>query len=496
MAAKSIQRILIANRGEIACRLIQAAQELGKEAVAVYSDADAGARHTRLANRAYRIGGQAPRDSYLLVEKLIAAAKATGCDAIHPGYGFLSERADAAEAFIRAGLRWIGPSPDSIAQLGNKIAAKQLLDSAKTPTLPWCVANPEDPSRLGELANKIGFPILLKAAAGGGGKGMRLVRDPKDLVEAARAASREGLAAFGDGAIFMERFLENPRHIEVQLLGDEHGNVMHLGERDCSSQRRHQKVIEEAPSHLSKFAADSICQAAVSLAKSVGYANAGTAEFLVDDRENFFFLEMNSRLQVEHSVTELVWGVDLVHAQIRVAEGETLAQIFGDFSSERRRGHAIQLRIYAEDPAQRFMPSPGKLTQMEWPSGPGIRIDTGVGEGSEISMDYDPMIAKISVWGTDRNQAVARALWALRNTVVFGVTTNINYLQDILENPVFRNHKMHVKYLEGDFGPWQDPVPAELEAQKAQIAAKAKTAQASADSRAAKGYASPWSGVR
>lgn len=504
----TIKRVLIANRGEIACRLIQACQELGKEAVAVFSDADAGARHTQVADFAVGIGGQAPRESYLVIEKLVEVAKKMNCDAVHPGYGFLSERADAAQAFIAAGMRWIGPSPVSIQQLGNKIAAKQLLDQAKVPTLPWCIANPGDPKALKELAGKIGFPLLLKAAAGGGGKGMRLVKKMEELQEAAEAAAREGQAAFGDGSIFMERYLENPRHIEVQLLGDEHGNVMHFGERDCSSQRRHQKVVEEAPSGLTSFTRDAICKSAVNLAKSVGYANAGTAEFLVDDRENFYFLEMNSRLQVEHSVTEFVWGVDLVHAQIRVAEGAKLAELFPNYSTEQFRGHAIQLRIYAEDPAQRFMPCPGQLVRLEWPSGPGIRIDTGVQNGSSITMEYDPMIAKISVWGENREAAIARALYALRKSTIFGTTTNINYLQDILEHPVFRARKMHVKFLEGDFGPWTDPVPEALVAAKAEILKTAKkaggvgggiangggSARGAIGGAAGAGYPSPWEG--
>lgn len=456
------KRILVANRGEIACRLIQSIQELGKEAIAIFSEADANARHCALADEAIAIGGISPRDSYLVVDKIIAAAKASGADAVHPGYGFLSERADAAQAFIQAGIAWIGPSPESIHKLGNKIEAKKLLDSAQVPTLPWCQIDASDSAALKIAATKIGFPLLLKAAAGGGGKGMRLVIADKDLEEAAAGAAREGLSAFGDGTIFMERYLENPKHIEVQILGDHFGEAMHLGERDCSSQRRHQKVIEEAPSGLSLKARTAITSAAVALAKSVGYANAGTAEFLVDNQENFFFLEMNSRLQVEHTVSEMVWGVDLVRAQILVAEGKKLSEIFPAAAMPAPRGHAIQARLYAEDAANGFLPCPGSLPLVEWPKGLHVRIDTGVESGSEITMNYDPMIAKITVWGEDRECAIARLQWALRNTLLLGTTTNINYLQDILDTPTFRKRQMHVKYLEKSFAPWQNAAPQDL----------------------------------
>lgn len=482
MKRQSLKRILVLNRGEIACRVIQAVQELGKTAIAVYSEPDAGARHAQIADEAYAIGGQAPRDSYLVIEKLLRAAQAARADAVHPGYGFLSERADAAAAFLAAGITWIGPSPESIQKLGNKIEAKKMLDKAKVPTLPWSIVDPADKAALAGLGTKLGFPLLLKAAAGGGGKGMRLVKKAEELQPAAEAAAREGLAAFGDGTIFMERYLENPRHIEVQLLGDRHGNAVHFGERDCSSQRRHQKVIEEAPAaNLSPFARDAICAAAVNLAKSVGYANAGTAEFLVDERENFYFLEMNSRLQVEHTVTELAWDIDLVRAQILVAEGATLDEIFPDYKTMATRGHAIQVRIYAEDAGNMFLPAPGKLVEVEWPTGPGIRVDTGVGAGSEISMEYDPMIAKLSVWAEDRPRAIARAIWALRRTVIFGTTTNINYLQDVLACEAFQKGKMHVKFLETSaFRAWKDEVPEELIRDARTIAAQAKRSGAGA----------------
>lgn len=497
MAQREFQRILVLNRGEIACRLIQSIQEMGKAAIAVFSEPDAGARHTQLADESHAIGGITPRESYLDAAKLLAVAKSARVDAVHPGYGFLSERADAAQLFIDAGIAWIGPSPKSIHQLGNKIEAKKLLDAAKVPTLPWSVVDAANHAALESIALKIAFPLLLKAAAGGGGKGMRLVKRMEDLRSAAEAASREGLAAFGDSTIFMERYLENPRHIEVQLMGDASGNAVHFGERDCSSQRRHQKVVEEAPaSNLSPFARDAICNAATALAKSVGYANAGTAEFLVDERENFYFLEMNSRLQVEHTVTELAWGIDLVRTQIRIAEGALLSELFPNYKEMQPRGHAIQTRIYAEDAANMFMPCPGPLSLVEWPKGQGIRVDTGVESGSVIGMDYDPMIAKLTVWAENRALAIEKALWALRHTVIFGTITNINYLQEILATEAFRRGKMHVKFLEAHFANWKDLPPESLLAERDAIAATAPTLGKSALAGGSAKFASAWEHIR
>lgn len=455
----SYKRILVVNRGEIACRIIQAIQEAGKVAVAVYSDVDAQARFVELADEAFALRGKSAAETYLNIGLLVDLAKKNRIDAVHPGYGFLSERAEAAQKFMDNGIAWIGPNPVAIEKLGNKLAAKRLLTEAKVPSLPWAEVDPADSKALAASAAKIGFPILLKAAAGGGGKGMRLVRAEKELNAAAQSAAAEGQNSFGDSTIFMEKFVENPRHVEIQILGDTHGEVFSLGERDCSAQRRHQKVIEEAPApNLSEKTKSAMAKAAVDLAKSVGYESAGTVEFLVDQSEGFYFLEINSRLQVEHCITEAVWGVDLVRAQLAVLEGKSCSEIFPELPTK-PRGHAIELRIYAEDAARNFMPSPGRLKRLSWPTGTGIRIETGVREGDSIGLDYDPMIAKIVVQAPDRESAIARALWTLRHTTIFGLTSNINYLQDILMSSAFQSGSMTVNYLEGEFAPWQDPVP-------------------------------------
>jgi acetyl/propionyl-CoA carboxylase alpha subunit len=483
-----MKRVLILNRGEIACRLIQACQELGLEAVAVYSDVDAGSRHVELANASIHLPGAAPKETYLNLDLILPAARALGCDAVHPGYGFLSERAHAAEAFAAAGMKWIGPSPKSIRMLGDKLEAKKLLDQYKVPTAPWGEVNLKDTPALAALSAKIGYPVLLKAASGGGGKGMRLVRDEASLAEAAASAAREAQASFGDATLLVEKYVEEPRHVEIQILGDEHGEVIHFGERECSLQRRHQKVVEEAPApNLSQKTKDAIALSAVTLAKGVGYANAGTVEYLVDKNENFYFLEVNSRLQVEHSVTEAVWGVDLVQAQIKVAQGARLSELFPNPRAP--RGHAIQARVYAENAAAGFAPCPGQLALVEWPSAVGLRVDTGVRSGSVIGLDYDAMIAKLTVTAENRERALERLLWCLRHTILFGTVTNVNYLQDVLSLPAVRAGKMHVKMLETVLGGWKDPAPEEALAAHAEIlAAAAVTTAASGSAK----QASPW----
>lgn len=485
-----MKKVLILNRGEIACRLIQACQEMGLATVAIYSDADAGSRHRELADEAIHLPGTAPQETYLNLNKILPLALGSGCDAVHPGYGFLSERAHAAEAFLKAGVEWIGPRPESIRLLGDKLEAKKLLDKYKVPTAPWGEVNPADAKALTELATRIGFPVLLKAAAGGGGKGMRLVKEASGLKDGAESAAREALSAFGDATLLLEKYVENPRHVEVQILGDLHGNLMHFGERECSLQRRHQKVVEEAPApNLSQATKDKMAAAAVALAKGVGYANAGTVEFLVDAQENFYFLEVNSRLQVEHSVTEAVWGVDLVKAQILVAQGKKLSEIF--LSAPAPRGHSIQARIYAEDAANQFAPCPGPLSLVEWPQAVGIRVDTGVRTGSVIGLDYDAMIAKMTVQAEDRPRALARMIWCLRHTALFGTVTNVNYLQDILSHPSVQAGNMHVKLLETEFKDWKDPVPEELMAQHSSIVQGAQSAGASSGG-GGKRMPSPW----
>lgn len=489
---KKLKRVLILNRGEIACRLIQACQEMGLETVAIYSDPDKGARHTELADQACHLSGNSPQETYLNLGKILQIAKDTRCDAVHPGYGFLSERAHAAEAFLNAGIQWVGPKPESIRLLGDKLEAKKILDKHKVPTTPWGEVSLKDGAALKALAEKIAYPVLLKAAAGGGGKGMRLVTGEKDLLEAAESASREASSAFGDATLLLEKYIEKPRHVEVQILGDSAGNIIHFGERECSLQRRHQKVVEEAPAvNLSDKIRKAMCEAAVRLAKAIGYESAGTIEFLVDAEENYYFLEVNSRLQVEHSVTEAVWGVDLVKSQLLIAGGATLDELFPERGSMKPRGHAIQARIYAEDASKGFAPCPGPLALVEWPPAVGLRVDTGVRSGSVIGLDYDAMIAKMTVFAEDRGRALDRLLWCLRHTVIFGTVTNINYLQDVLSLPAVRAGKVHVKYLETEFRQWKDEIPEELKERHGELTLAAKAGTA-AFSSAKAAPPSPW----
>lgn len=447
-----ITKVLIANRGEIACRVIAACRSLGIKTVAVYSEADAGARHTRLADEAVPIGpGPAP-ESYLKVDALLEACRKTGAEAIHPGYGFLSERSHFAKAVVDAGLIWIGPSAEVIDLMGNKIAAKLAAEKAKVPTLAWALLKEGwTASDLHAAAKKVGFPLLLKAAAGGGGRGMRRVDAEKEIDEKAESAVREATGAFGSGEIFLEAYCEASRHVEVQVLGDTAGNVIALGERECSVQRRHQKVIEEAPApSLSDKTRKALWAAGVNLAKAVGYVNAGTCEFLVDKNENFYFLEMNTRLQVEHPVTELVWGVDLPALQLKIAQGEKLPK-----EGYTPRGHAIEVRLYAEDPAKGFMPSPGKLTAFKYPTLPYLRVDTGYEKGSEVPIYYDAMLAKVIAWGMDREQARHTLLQGLKDTLVSGVAWNGPYLTDILNHKRFVDGAVTTAFLAEDFGAWK-----------------------------------------
>ncbi|OAA18911.1 acetyl-CoA/propionyl-CoA carboxylase, biotin carboxylase, biotin carboxyl carrier protein [Frankia sp. EI5c] len=440
--------VLVANRGEIAVRVIRTLRELGVRSVAVYSDADAQARHVAEADVAVRLGPARALDSYLNIERVIAAAAATGAEAIHPGYGFLAENPAFARACAAAGVVFVGPSPTVVDLMGNKIAAKRTVAAAGVPVVPGRVEPGMSDDDLVEASTEIGYPVLVKPAAGGGGKGMRLVRDPADLPEALRSARREAAASFGDDTLFVERFVDTPRHIEVQILADTHGNVIHLGERECSLQRRHQKIVEEAPSVLLDAATRArIGGAAVDVAAAVGYVGAGTVEFVVgtDRPDEFFFMEMNTRLQVEHPVTELVTGVDLVAEQLRVAAGEPLRRTQEDI---RLTGHAVEARVYAEDPARGFLPTGGDVLVLREPAGQGVRVDSGLAAGSQVAATYDPMLAKVVAWAPDRAGALARLDTALAGTTLLGVTTNIGFLRRLLAHPDTRAGRLDTGLVE------------------------------------------------
>jgi acetyl-CoA carboxylase biotin carboxylase subunit len=444
-------KILIANRGEIAVRLMRACRELGLASVAVYSECDRDAPHVRYADEAWPVGPSAPAESYLHIERLLDVARRAGADAVHPGYGFLAENAGFARAVADAGLTFIGPSADVIALMGSKIAARGAAIRAGVPVVPGTetpLAADASDAEMAAAAEAIGYPLLVKAVAGGGGKGMRAVTAPADLPAAIRTARSEAGSAFGDTAVYFERRLVRPRHVEIQLLGDLHGTVLPFVERECSIQRRHQKVIEEAPSiAVTPALRAALAQEAAAVARAVGYTSAGTIEFLLDGDGRFYFLEMNTRLQVEHPVTEMVTGVDLVRWQIRIARGERL-----DLDPARAlepRGHAIECRVYAEDPDQGFLPSPGLITALEAPAGPGIRDDSGVAAGFAVPVFYDSLMSKLVAWGEDRPQALARMRRALSEYRVLGVKTTIPFFQWILRQEAFREGRFDTTFLDG-----------------------------------------------
>ena len=440
------KKILIANRGEIAVRVIRACHEMGIAAVAVYSDVDRAALHVRKADEAYPIGAPAASESYLNIAKILDVAARSGADAIHPGYGFLSENARFARACADAGVKFIGPTAAAMDAMGSKTRARQAMERAGVPFVPGTSRGLESFEQAEQVAASIEYPVMLKAAAGGGGKGMRLVHQHADLRSALEAARSEAERSFGDGEVYIEKAILNPRHIEMQILADEHGNTVYLGERECSLQRRHQKVIEEAPSPIvDPEMRRRMGEVAVRVAQAAGYTNAGTVEFLVDQQKNFYFLEMNTRLQVEHPVTELTTGLDLVHLQIHIANGERLPFRQEDIQI---RGHAIECRIYAEDPDNNYLPSPGKITLLLLPSGPGIRRDSGMYEGWTVPMDYDPLLAKLIGYGTDRDQAIGRLTRALNEYFVGGIKTNISLFRRILSNEEFRAAKMDTGFLD------------------------------------------------
>jgi propionyl-CoA carboxylase alpha chain len=443
------EKILIANRGEIACRVIRTARRMGIKTVAVYSEADAEALHVREADEAVAIGPAPAAESYLKIDRIVAACQATGAEAVHPGYGFLSERPAFAEALTQAGIAFIGPTPEAIAAMGDKIESKKLAAAAGVSTVPGHLGIIEDAVVAARIAEGIGYPVMVKASAGGGGKGMRIAHDEAELREGFSSAQHEAKSSFGDDRVFLEKYIEEPRHIEIQVLGDAHGNVVHLGERECSIQRRHQKVIEEAPSPFLDPATRAAMGAqAVTLAKAVGYRSAGTVEFIVDRNKNFYFLEMNTRLQVEHPVTELVTGLDLVELMIRIAAGEKLP-----FEQEdiKQTGWAIEARVYAEDPTRNFLPSIGRLTRYLPPEAEGIRIDSGVTEGAEISIFYDPMIAKLCAYGEDRAAATQRLAEALDGFYVAGLRHNIAFLAAIANSERFRRGALSTDFIAQEF---------------------------------------------
>ncbi|AHF91234.1 acetyl-CoA carboxylase [Opitutaceae bacterium TAV5] len=446
-----MKKVLIANRGEIAVRIIRACREFGCASVAVYSEADRMAPHVRMADEAYLLGPAPAVESYLRVDKLIDIAKKSGCDAVHPGYGFIAENEEAATQFIDAGIAWIGPSPSAIRLMGDKLTARTTAAEAGLPLVPGIgkVARMSD-QELIAAAPDIGFPLLVKAAAGGGGKGMRIVESQGVLAESIRVARREAAAAFGDDRVYLERLVRNARHIEIQILGDRHGNIIHLGERDCSIQRRHQKLIEESPSPLlDEPLRRKMGAAAVAAARAVGYYSAGTVEFVVDnDTREFFFLEMNTRLQVEHTVSERVTGIDIVKEMLRVASGEPLLHTQ---EQVRLKGHCIECRIVAEDPHMNFLPSTGLIIGLETPTGPGVRLDMGVSPGSEVTPYYDSMLGKLVVWDETREEAIIRTRRALEEFNITGVPTTIPFSIQMMDTPEFKEGRVHTKFLEQNF---------------------------------------------
>lgn len=445
-------KVLVANRGEIAVRIITACQELGIKAVAIYSEVDKNSPHVHLADEAVNLGDPTPSESYLNIKKIIESAIDTGAEAIHPGYGFLAENPDFAKACEDSGLKFIGPCPDVIALMGDKIKAKKAMEKAGVPVIPGYHGAKQDMATLVKEGKRIGFPLLVKATAGGGGKGMKIVRGEDDLEVAIESAKREAKSAFGNDKVFLERYLDKPRHIEFQILADEHGNIVHLFERECSIQRRHQKIIEETPSPvMTHDLRERMGEAAIKAAEAVGYTNAGTVEFMVDGSMNFYFLEMNTRLQVEHPITEATTGIDIVKWQLRIASGQEMP-----FKQKelKQRGHALECRIYAEDPANGFLPSIGKLEKVEVPMGPNIRNDIGIAPHMEITPYYDPMLAKLITYGESRCDSIDKMIWALSRYVILGVTTNIPFLKRVLEHEAFRKGDITTHFIDNYFSQW------------------------------------------
>ncbi|MGB2868972.1 MAG: acetyl-CoA carboxylase biotin carboxylase subunit [Bacteroidota bacterium] len=451
MEQKTINRILIANRGEIAVRIIRACRDLGISPLVVYSDPDRSSLHVQLAEEAFPLGGSTAAESYLDQAKILDAARGSRADAIHPGYGFLSENPIFAERVERAGMTFIGPTPQAIRLLGDKTAARKLARDLGIPTIPGTFEPLKDDDDAVQTAVRIGYPVLLKAAAGGGGKGMRIVHAKAEMSAALRAARSEAAGAFGDDRVYLEKYIHAPRHIEIQILADAHGSVVHLGERECSIQRRHQKVIEESPSTVvDSDLRQRMGEAAVALARSAGYTNAGTMEFIVDDKKRFYFLEVNTRLQVEHPVTELVCSIDLVKEQIRIAEGKTLTIAQKDVQ---QTGHALECRIYAEDPENAFFPSTGVLEQFDVPQGPQVRVENGFRTGDVVGLYYDPLLSKLVCWGKNREESVRTMRRALSEFTVRGIKTTIPFCKFVVNHPEFMAGKFDTHFVERCFDP-------------------------------------------
>jgi acetyl-CoA carboxylase biotin carboxylase subunit len=457
---RKLKRVLVANRGEIAVRVIRACREADIPTVAVYSEADRTSLHVQMADQAVCIGPPPPVESYLNIDTILQAARKTGAAAIHPGYGFLAESAQFAARCEQAGLTFIGPTAEALSLVGDKVASRRTMSKAGIPIIPGMRSKGKDPDRFVAEAKKIGYPVLIKASAGGGGKGMMVVNSSGQLREAVEASMRVAGGAFGDAAVYLEKYLPAPRHVEFQVLADTHGNVVHLYERECSIQRRHQKIVEETPSvALDKKLRTRMGEAAVAAVKASGYTNAGTVEFLLDQEGKFYFLEVNARLQVEHPITELTTGVDLVRQQLQVAMGKKLPFDQEDIV---RRGHAIECRIYAEDPANGFMPSSGRVLFLKEPSGPGVRHDCGIYSGCEVPVHYDPILSKVIVWAEDREAARKRMLSALSELVIMGIHTTVPFLQDVMAHPEFAAGNTHTDFIEKYMFPWKEMVDEQM----------------------------------
>ena len=487
-----MKRVLVANRGEIACRIIRGCHELGCEAVAVYSEPDARALHVRLADQACLLGAAAPAESYLNQAKLLARAAETACDSVHPGYGFLAENAEFAEAVQAAGLTWIGPPPSAIREMGLKVEARATARAAGAPVVPGFEDASADDAGYLRAAAEMGYPVMVKASAGGGGKGMRIVEAADRLLDALAAARRESGKAFGNDAVYLEKLLVNPRHIEIQVLADAHGHYVHLGERECSIQRRHQKVIEETPSTaVSAELRAEMGAAAVAIARRVGYVGAGTVEFMLDQHGHYYFLEMNTRLQVEHPVTEFVYGIDLVHWQLRIAAGERLTL---EQATLTPRGHSIECRICAEDPAKGFLPAVGTAAVYTEPRGPMVRLDSMLYQGCSVGADYDPLLGKLVVSAPDRSTAVARMSKALDELKIVGITTNLPFLHDLLCHPAFAAGETNTGFIDQHLADWHlpaAPLPEQLAAALA-AALSRPDRSISAPDESGGNFASPW----